>query len=479
MPPSIEHFHSLVPLDTGTQKNTTAFGYNTWLYKAQSSKDGNFYALRRIEGFRLTSEKAIRSVHTWKRIASASCVTVHDCFTTRAFGDSSLIFITDYHPTARTLLEVHFPGQSGLRGVRPPSASAAPESTLWGYLVQLASALRAIHSNGLAARLVHPSKILVTSKNRLRLNANAILDVVQPRPDGTPIQLLHHEDLQQLGRLVLALATATPNPNTFMPGAAQISRALEGLARSHGQRLATTVAALLDAGSDGGMPDAATLAVQLADHTLAAYDASLNAEDAVTSMMGRELENARLARLLLKMGFVNERPEYNPHEPSSASVNSGATGGATAGGGGPASAAALQRGAWSETGDRFYLKLFRDYVFHQVGQPDGRPVVDLAHALSCLNKLDAGSDERIALVSRDEQSVIVVTYREVKRGLERAFAELRTATSAPAQPQQSAPSQPQNVHLGQPGVLPVTGAQAAVAMAHHNAASGPGAASWR
>lgn len=41
---------------------------------------------------------------------------------------------------------------------------------------------------------------------------------------------------------------------------------------------------------------------------------------------------------------------------------------------------------WSETGDRYIIKLFRDYVFHQVDE-NGNPVVDLAHVLACLNKV--------------------------------------------------------------------------------------------
>ena len=41
---------------------------------------------------------------------------------------------------------------------------------------------------------------------------------------------------------------------------------------------------------------------------------------------------------------------------------------------------------WSETGDRYLLKLFRDYVFHQVTDT-GIPWVDLAHIVSCLNKV--------------------------------------------------------------------------------------------
>lgn len=41
---------------------------------------------------------------------------------------------------------------------------------------------------------------------------------------------------------------------------------------------------------------------------------------------------------------------------------------------------------WSETGDRYLLKLFRDYIFHQ-NKEDGTPFVDLGHIISTLNKL--------------------------------------------------------------------------------------------
>ena len=41
---------------------------------------------------------------------------------------------------------------------------------------------------------------------------------------------------------------------------------------------------------------------------------------------------------------------------------------------------------WSETGDRYLMKLFRDYLFHQV-HPSGKPWVDLAHIVQTLNKV--------------------------------------------------------------------------------------------
>ena len=105
---------------------------------------------------------------------------------------------------------------------------------------------------------------------------------------------------------------------------------------------------------------------------------------------------------------------------------------------------------WSETGDRYIIKLFRDYVFHQVDE-QGNPVVNLSHVLTCLNKvsclaiyyfvktspeiyaqLDAGSEERIMLVSRDEQSCLVVSYKEVKSCIDSAFryGSLHSSTAA-------------------------------------------------
>jgi len=42
--------------------------------------------------------------------------------------------------------------------------------------------------------------------------------------------------------------------------------------------------------------------------------------------------------------------------------------------------------AWSETGDRYMLKLFRDYLFHQVDS-DGLPWIDMAHIIQTLNKV--------------------------------------------------------------------------------------------
>ena len=51
LPQHIESYHSLVPLDTTHHKSSSIFGgYHSWVYKAQSSANGHYFVLRRIEG---------------------------------------------------------------------------------------------------------------------------------------------------------------------------------------------------------------------------------------------------------------------------------------------------------------------------------------------------------------------------------------------------------------------------------------------
>lgn len=269
------------------------------------------------------------------------------------------------------------------------TTSHVPENVLWSYVVQIASALKAIHGNNLAAQTIVPSKVLVTSKNRLRLNGCGILDVVN-YDRAIPLADLQQQDFEQLGRLILSIAS---NANATL----NVQKAFDHLTRTYTARLKECVTWLLQPqiGEDGTpiLKDIDTFLGHIATDIVQTYDAQLHADDVLTSTLMSELENGRLVRLMTKLGLINERPEYE-HNPQ-----------------------------WSETGERYYLKLFRDYVFHPV-DADGKPVVDLGHVMGTLAKLDAGTSENVQLTSRDDQSVFVVSYKEVKKGVEAAFQEL-------------------------------------------------------
>jgi PAB-dependent poly(A)-specific ribonuclease subunit 3 len=119
--------------------------------------------------------------------------------------------------------------------------------------------------------------------------------------------------------------------------------------------------------------------------------------DSLRTELAREVQNGRLFRLVVKLGFINERPEYK---------------------GNP---------AWSETENRYLLKLFRDFVFHQVdGKGDAN--VDFGHVVDCLNQLDAGTQEKILLMSRSQKNIIVASYADMKAVIDEAFLELQGKT---------------------------------------------------
>lgn len=338
----------------------------------------------RLVGFRLTSELAIRSVQAWKQLVSASVVRVVDAFTNRSFGDSSLFIVTDYHPLSKTLGEYHHIGHG--RHVRGRnSIDQVSETVMWSYVTQIASALKTIHNLGLAARVLETSKILVTGKNRIRLNGCAVMDVIQ-HDEAIPTIQLQRQDLVNFGLVILSVGANVGDAGQ------NFARAMDQFKRYYKPELQNAVVWLYGAqqNQDRSIDQFINL---ISGQMIGSLDAALHAEDSMHSDLAREVENARIVRLMTKMNFINERPEFE-HDRQ-----------------------------WAENGERFFLKLFRDYVFHQVDS-QGHPVLDLAHVLACLNKLDAGTEERVTLISRDEQNCFVVSYRELKKAIESAFQDL-------------------------------------------------------
>ena len=316
-------------------------------------------------------------------------MTVHDVFTTRSFGDGSLIFVTDYHPLAKTLAEFHFsPNNNRFNSRNQQNVS---EATLWSYLVQIANALKVVHGQNLAARVLDPSKILVTDKNRLRLNGVGILDVLDFENAPNLINQ-QRSDLLELGRIILALGVNNPLAVQNM------AKSMDMFARSYSVALRDIVFWLLNlANPSPNNLGIEALIADLATHTMQSFNDSLHLDDNLNTELNRELENSRIVRLMTKISCITERPEYSTDP------------------------------RWSETGERLPIKLFRDYVFHQVDGM-GHPVLDLAHILACLNKLDAGSEEKILLTDREDQFCVIVTFREMKRAIEGAWGDLMKAS---------------------------------------------------
>jgi len=267
-------------------------------------------------------------------------------------------------------------------------APAPSEAALWSLALQLLSAAFAVHSLGMSCRGIEPARIILTSGTRARLNGVGVLDLTRPDPRPLPDQ--QRDDLSSLGRLLVNLACRSPGAASSKA----LPKSLELMATWCSPDL-VHLASELTAGPavSAVLP---LVSARLMDHAIA-----LQAQcDSLRERARAEAENGRIARLLIKLGFVNERPEF-ADDP-----------------------------AWAETGDRYLLKLLRDAIFHAVDE-SGAPVVSYPHVVSALNKLDLGVDEYLMLHGRDDSgSLMVVSYRDMRSLLERTFADLVAAQQA-------------------------------------------------
>jgi PAB-dependent poly(A)-specific ribonuclease subunit 3 len=167
------------------------------------------------------------------------------CFSDCHIRLSALVVAYAYHPNAQTIYDVHIKARAPMyhHGKVQTQPSIVPESTIWSYVVQLASAIKAVHEVGQAVRMIDITKVLVTGKNRsvtlkhlvglpttsysrVRISSCGIIDILlyDTRQD---ITLLQKEDLSMLGRLIFALCcnSVTAEDNA--------QKALEVLSRNY------------------------------------------------------------------------------------------------------------------------------------------------------------------------------------------------------------------------------------------------------
>ncbi|KAG1648522.1 PAN2-PAN3 deadenylation complex subunit pan3 [Nymphon striatum] len=464
LPTEVDQYQNLCPLEpalNSQNQKTSTFGYVTTVYKATNIKTGVNYCLRRVHGFRLVHTKCMSIIEMWKKLKHSNLVQLREVFTTKAFGDHSIVFVHDYHPNATTLLDYHFShsnksdnlvrgtGIYGPEGApRPFSQSKSsrkallPESQLWAYIVQLSSVIRTIHMAGLACRNLDPTKVLITAKSRLRVNCCGIYDVLtydinvsnslphtqlyQNVSFGLPVleigdtrSSLHlvgdekgtddigwkyeafdglgdfpgmgeQEDMGAFGKIILALACNSLDSVHVD----NMQSSMELVARNYSPDLRNLILYLIGTQRNKSVNE---IMPMIGARFYTQLDSAQLRTDIAENELAKEVNNGRLLRLITKINIITERPEFNMDH------------------------------TWSETGDRYMLKLFRDYVFHLVTE-EGAPWMDMSHIVQCLNKFDAGVPDKIILSSRDQQNVLVVSYTELKQCFETSFSEIFAST---------------------------------------------------
>lgn len=440
LPERINDYTDLYPIkrspSIGGRSNllSSVFGCVTSIYRATNLNTNQTVCLRRIHSFQpnvANAKSLLATVEAWKKIQCANIVRLLQVFTTKEFGDTSLILAYQYFPQSITLMQQYFndPQNSGFSGGsnsiygfsatnRPYSQQHAilktrllPENLLWHYVIQISAALRLIHSQGLAFRVLDPTKILITTSipkcppsqlqpyqyPRIRLNACGLFDIIshdhtmQVNNTKEFYQQLQQDDLVSFGRVCLALATnslANAQRDHW-------ETALELVSRTYSADMKTLIVTLLSMKQSNLRRTVNDIMPIIGARFYVQLNLSYEIYDNAQAEIEREALNGKLFRILVKLSMINDRPELRL-DPS-----------------------------WSETGDRYLLKLFREYLFHQLNE-DGTPWLDTGHVVSTLIKFDAGSTDKICLISRDEQHVLVVSFAELKKCFENAFSDLQS-----------------------------------------------------
>lgn len=387
VPPIVQRiFYGLCLLDDSNLASTTRFcGYQTYAYKAINVEDYSAYCLRRIDGFPLSEFDAVRPLlERWQKLAQHPCiVSYRQSFASLDFSQGSLVAVYDYIPNASTMESVHFKEPIG-------------EPLLWNYIIQIVLALVHIHSSQLAARVIDPTKLLISYRGRLRLNCVGILDLTRVDESKTILDY-QKQDLVALGYIILALCCGSLTIINDLNHAVEQIFLKSSLYSNDLKKLVLIL--LSKPALNKNNLDVFILANMLAARMIPQIEHSLKLTDALENEFRKEIDNGRLFRLLTKINTIADRTQLN----------------------------AIHK--WNETGDRYICKLFREYLFQQTDS-QGRPVVDMGHILDSLAKVDVGTSETITLMSGDGSSILLVSFADIKHSIEKSFCEIIAATTS-------------------------------------------------
>ena len=300
---------------------SSAFGYPCTTFRVANREDGHLYCLHRFDSVRCVSPKIAAAVSD--RWSSSSSVQEHPgvvpfyhCFLTQR----AVFFVHQY-----------IPGSLSLKQRIVMAGQPLAEPVLWSCITQLVSALRTIHGCGLAVRSLDAAHVLSTadstaSRLRIRINCLGVVDALEFEA-RKHVSDLQQQDIRDLGLLILSLATGTDVTERGVEKETVASCAAF-VAQNFSRELHHLALCLYDVPRPPGIAEVSRAVYQ---HTYQEQDAAYRALDRTEHALAAEYESSRALRLLLKLGFVNERPEFGPNR------------------------------RWSQSGDCYVLTLFRDY----------------------------------------------------------------------------------------------------------------------
>ena len=307
-------FHSIMPLDDPNVPRGAAgsCGFPTSVYKVVDSRSGYTFALRRIDNVRIDMDTCTRVLTAWRRVRHPNVIPLRDA----SVQHRAIYLVHDYFPGAKTLRQIileHGPS-------RP-----FDERTIFSIAIQLLTAIRAIHEADMACMSLNITNVLLTGAYRARISNMGVSHIVDSEARGMTLADHKREDILSLSKLLIMLGTMS------LHALQNLSSSVKVLESRYSPDFCKF--ALLPLRRASNAYDMLALSYK---GLLTEVDLLYSHADALEEQLATQFESDRMFRLLAKLGLINERPD-----------------GISAAGG----------NTWSETGDRYILKLFRDYVF--------------------------------------------------------------------------------------------------------------------
>lgn len=208
-----------------------------------------------------------------------------------------------------------------------------------------------MHDSNLAVRSLQLNHILCTQegcigsssssspygipKIRLRINCIGIVDVLEFETRKT-LEELQREDMRALGCLLLSMTTGTEvsvsdvyRNNNLQQQVMILNQYLGFVRQNYSRDMHSLIETLLNPNTPP--PPIRAIASNMAVRAFEEMDAAHSSMDGMHDALMGVYESGRALRLMLKLAFVNERPEFGIDQ------------------------------RWSESGDCYILKLFRDF----------------------------------------------------------------------------------------------------------------------
>jgi len=299
VPPS---FMNAYCLDRNSGHRAGSFGYPSNVFKVVSREDGRVYCLRRFDNTKLSNRILAAITEKWSCISHPGICRLHRCF----LGQRAVFFVHDYCAGGVQSINDRFLST-------PANNSPLSERLIWSYITQLVSILRHIHSSGLACRSLNPCHVLLVGggARRLRLSCCGVLDALEFEARKT-VQELQQDDLVNLGRLILSLTTGTKITATTN---VQTLRSCEAfILQKYSADLHRLVIALLTSGNGTSQQGLSltifSVCTMMSNHAWEELEVAHSFSDAYSDELSKCYESTRSLRLLIKLGLINERPEF-------------------------------------------------------------------------------------------------------------------------------------------------------------------------